>query len=80
MGEVQRRDWREPLEAVSQGLDQDSGAQALAEPEALEGLLALGRELGYLTFEQIASTLEEVEVTKEQVSACTPTWSSTASK
>jgi RNA polymerase primary sigma factor len=57
------------LEGASQGLDQGSGAQALAEPDALEGLLALGRELGYLTFEQIAATLEEVEVTKEQVSS-----------
>jgi RNA polymerase primary sigma factor len=56
------------LEAISQGLDQGSGAQALAEPEALENLFTLGRELGYLTFEQIAATLEEVEVTKEQVS------------
>src|SRR5262249_22969987 len=32
------------------------------------GLIVLGRERGYLTFEQIAATLEEVEVTKEQVS------------
>ena len=31
-------------------------------------MIALGREHGYLTFERIASTLEEVEVTKEQVS------------
>jgi RNA polymerase primary sigma factor len=30
--------------------------------------VALGRERGFLTFEQIAATLEEVEVTKEQVS------------
>ncbi len=58
----------EPLEVASQGLDQRSGAPALAEPDALESLLVLGRELGYLTFEQIAATLEEVEVTKEQVS------------
>ena len=38
------------------------------EIEELRGLIALGRERGYLTFEQIASTLEEVEITKEQVS------------
>ncbi|HEY8083367.1 MAG TPA: sigma-70 family RNA polymerase sigma factor [Solirubrobacterales bacterium] len=56
------------MEVASQGLDQRSGAPALAEPDALESLLVLGRELGYLTFEQIAATLEEVEVTKEQVS------------
>ena len=36
-------------------------------PQELQALVALGRERGYLTFEQIASTLEEVEVTKEQV-------------
>ncbi len=35
--------------------------------EELRGLAAEGRERGYLTFEQIAACLEEVEVTKEQV-------------
>ncbi len=58
----------EPLDTVPQGLDQDSGEQPLADSEELRSLIALGRERGYLTFEQIASTLEEVEVTKEQVS------------
>jgi RNA polymerase primary sigma factor len=56
------------LEAVPQGLGQDSDAQSFAEPEELQRLIAQGRERGYLTFEQIAATLEEVEVTKEQVS------------
>ncbi len=56
------------METVPQGLDQDSGGQPFAEPEELRGLIALGRERGYLTFEQIAATLEEVEVTKEQIS------------
>jgi RNA polymerase primary sigma factor len=56
------------LETVPQGLDQDSDGQPFAEPEELRGLIALGRERGYLTFEQIAGTLEEVEVTKEQIS------------
>jgi RNA polymerase primary sigma factor len=56
------------LETVPQGLDQDSDGQQFAEPEELRGLIALGRERGYLTFEQIAGTLEEVEVTKEQIS------------
>jgi len=59
----------EPLGTVPQGLDQDSSAQPFAEPEELEGLIALGRERGYLTFEQIATTLEEVDVTKEQVAS-----------
>ena len=52
---------------VPQGLDQDSDQQPFAESEELRGLIALGREQGYLTFEQISNTLEEVEVTKEQV-------------
>ncbi|HEX6753535.1 MAG TPA: sigma-70 family RNA polymerase sigma factor [Solirubrobacterales bacterium] len=56
------------METVPEGLDQDSGGQPFAEPEELRGLIALGRERGYLTFEQIAATLEEVEVTKEQIS------------
>jgi RNA polymerase primary sigma factor len=56
------------LEAVPQGPDQNSGNQPFTEPEELQGLIALGRERGYLTFEHIAATLEEVEVTKEQVS------------
>jgi RNA polymerase primary sigma factor len=55
------------LETVPQGLDRDSGDQPFAEPEELRGLIALGRERGYLTFEQIAGTLEEAEVTKEQI-------------
>jgi RNA polymerase primary sigma factor len=36
--------------------------------DELRGLISEGTERGYLTFEEIASTLEEVEVTKEQVS------------
>jgi RNA polymerase primary sigma factor len=35
--------------------------------EELRSLIYEGRERGYLTFEHIAGTLEEVEVTKEQV-------------
>ena len=41
---------------------------SLAESEELKGLISLGRDQGYLTFEQIAATLEEVDVSKEQVS------------
>ncbi len=59
----------EPLETAPEGLDQESDEQPLAEAEELRGLIAQGRERGYLTFEQIAATLEEVEVTKEQVSS-----------
>jgi RNA polymerase primary sigma factor len=42
--------------------------QPFGESEELRGLIAVATERGYLTFEEIASTLEEVEVTKEQVS------------
>jgi RNA polymerase primary sigma factor len=42
--------------------------QPLEGSEELRGLIATGTERGYLTFEEIAKTLEEVEVTKEQVS------------
>jgi RNA polymerase primary sigma factor len=56
------------LETVPQGLDRDSEERPFAEPEELRGLIALGRERGYLTFEQIATTLAEVDVTKEQLS------------
>ncbi len=42
-------------------------AAVLGDTDELKSLMAQGQEKGYLTFEQIASTLEEVEVTKEQV-------------
>lgn len=58
----------EPLESSGDVIDRDSDGSPLADIEELRGLVALGRERGYLTFEQIASTLEEVEITKEQVS------------
>jgi RNA polymerase primary sigma factor len=41
--------------------------QSFGESEELRRLVATGTERGYLTFEEIASTLEEVELTKEQV-------------
>jgi len=70
MGEGQRGTVAiEPLETVVEGLNRGSGEQSFAELEELQGLITLGRERGYLTFEQIASTLEEVDVTKEQVSS-----------
>ncbi len=39
----------------------------VADLEELKGLIAEGHERGYLTFDQLAASLEEVEVTKEQV-------------
>ena len=40
---------------------------SITEIEELRALIAEGQERGFLTFEQIASCLEEVEVTKEQI-------------
>jgi RNA polymerase primary sigma factor len=57
----------EPLETVTDVIDRDAGDNPIGEIEELQGLVALGRDRGYLTFEHIASTLEEVEITKEQV-------------
>jgi RNA polymerase primary sigma factor len=45
-----------------------NGDLPFQDSEELRTLISQGRERGYLTFEQIAGTLEEVEVTKEQVS------------
>jgi RNA polymerase primary sigma factor len=58
----------EPLETGTDVIEREgSGESPTLEIEELRGLVALGRERGYLTFEQIATTLEEVEITKEQV-------------
>jgi RNA polymerase primary sigma factor len=46
-----------------------NGGSPFSDSEELRVLISQGRERGYLTFEQIAGTLEEVEVTKEQVQA-----------
>jgi len=43
----------------------DNGVEVAG--EELRSLIAQGQERGYLTFEQIAGTLEEVEITKEQL-------------
>ncbi len=53
-------------EANGGGPDHD-GETALPDSEDLRTLIAAGRERGYLTFEEISQTLEEVEVTKEHV-------------
>ncbi len=44
-----------------------NGDASVADSDELRSLISQGHERGYLTFEQIAGTLEEVEVTKEQV-------------
>src|SRR5215210_6329010 len=44
-----------------------NGELPFADHDQLQRLIGEGQERGYLTFEEIASTLEEVEVTKEQV-------------
>jgi RNA polymerase primary sigma factor len=46
---------------------EDPSESVLNEVDELRGLVAFGREQGYLTFEHIAATLEEVEVSKEHV-------------
>jgi RNA polymerase primary sigma factor len=45
----------------------DESARQFHDSDELRSLIAHGQERGYLTFEQIAATLEEVDVTKEQV-------------
>ena len=45
----------------------ENGEAPFQDSEELRALISTARERGYLTFEQIAATLEEVEVTKEQV-------------
>ncbi len=42
-------------------------ADSLPDSDELCGLIAQGQERGYLTFEEISATLDEVDVTKEQV-------------
>ncbi|MGE0066416.1 MAG: sigma-70 factor domain-containing protein, partial [Solirubrobacterales bacterium] len=58
----------DPLESSNEVGEAGAAESPIGEIEELRGLVAQGRERGYLTFEQIASTLEEVEITKEQVS------------
>jgi RNA polymerase primary sigma factor len=57
----------EPLNSTAEVVERDEEASPIGEIEELQGLIAKGRERGYLTFEEISSTLEEVEITKEQV-------------
>src|SRR5215210_7030856 len=50
------------------GLLEEPAEARFMDVEELCGLAAEGRERGFLTFEEIAGCLEEVEVTKEQIS------------
>ncbi len=57
-----------PGEAETNGGAPDrDGDAALPDSDELRALIAGGQERGYLTFEEISQTLEEVEITKEQV-------------
>jgi RNA polymerase primary sigma factor len=67
-GSAKRAVTIEPLETTADVIERDEEASPIGEIEELQGLIASGRERGYLTFEEISSTLEEVEITKEQVS------------
>jgi RNA polymerase primary sigma factor len=50
------------------GLLEEPAEARFMDVEELRGLATEGRERGYLTFEEIAACLDEVEVTKEQIS------------
>jgi RNA polymerase primary sigma factor len=52
---------------AERGGDVEGADVPLPDSDELRTLIAQGRERGYLTFEEISGTLEEVEVTKEQV-------------
>jgi RNA polymerase primary sigma factor len=45
----------------------EEGETSFLEVEEVRGLVAEGKERGFLTFEEITATFEEVELTKEQV-------------
>jgi RNA polymerase primary sigma factor len=49
------------------GTPDRDGESSLPDSDELRALITTGQERGYLTFEEISRTLEEVEVTKEQV-------------
>jgi RNA polymerase primary sigma factor len=54
----------EPGDATDGGPDDEAG---FPDSDEFRSLIGQGRERGYLTFEEISATLEEVDVTKEQV-------------
>jgi RNA polymerase primary sigma factor len=57
----------EPLETVTRVSDRERDDQSFAELAGFRELIELGRENGYLTFAQVASALEETDLTKEQL-------------
>ncbi len=57
----------EPGTDSADGSETDRGEGALPDSEELQTLIAQGQDRGYITFEEISATLEEVEVNKEQV-------------
>jgi RNA polymerase primary sigma factor len=60
---------REQVDGAAATLLEERPEAPFLEIEELRNLANEGRERGYLTFEEIAACLEEVEVTKEQVRA-----------
>jgi RNA polymerase primary sigma factor len=66
-GEASGQPTAEDAPGAARGTGELNGDLPFQDSDELRSLIAEGRERGYLTFEQIAATLEEVEVTKEQV-------------
>src|SRR3954449_11018179 len=69
-GEFRAVEGSERLTAKNEGDTLLAGAEQdapFSEVEELQALVVEGRERGFLTFEEVAACLEEVEVTKEQV-------------
>ena len=67
MGRSDRRQRRILGEFVSTDKPLLADETSIVDLDELRPLIAEGQEKGVLTFEQIATALEEVEVTKEQV-------------
>ncbi|MEO8091854.1 MAG: sigma-70 family RNA polymerase sigma factor [bacterium] len=66
-GEVLLGTGDQPRLADGETVNLEEAKQPALDSDELGGLLLQGREQGYLTFEQIASTLEQAEVTKDQL-------------
>ncbi|HEY7151983.1 MAG TPA: sigma-70 family RNA polymerase sigma factor [Solirubrobacterales bacterium] len=66
-GEAGSQPTAEDAAAGTEAAAELNGDLPFGDSEELRSLIAEGSERGYLTFEHIAATLEEVEVTKEQV-------------
>ena len=66
-GETDSQSTPEDAPAGNGAAPELNGDASFSDSDELRSLISQGHERGYLTFEQIAGTLEEVEVTKEQV-------------